>query len=248
MSHFEWISRGYTDEKLRITELLLSIIDGLPYKRQCLDIGPGNGEITAEIIPAFASATLVEPHFPDLRFAVRPEIIPQKWEDVPAARVQGRFDLVLCSHTLYYMDENSVDEQIHKMYMSLTNKGVLVLILNAPGTLLSEYQEAVFPEITDPIVNWVYSSSVVDMICKRYPKLLQRTIYSCINAIDSEMMVNLLYSLSGAGHNRDKEKIIDMTWDFVRKIGLTRDPTDPIPAVIFPLKSYAYIISTGSLE
>lgn len=242
MAHFEWTSRGYTDEKQNLVQLLLTVVKDLPHRRQWLDIGPGSGEIARAISPAFTSTVFVEPRTTELQPSATSEMIQARWEDVPLATVQARFDLIVCSHALYYMSENTIEQQVRKMFQSLTTRGTLALVVNAPETLLARYHARVYPMIKDPLVKWTYSRLLTDALHRHYSRLRRCTIHSVIAAPNADVLVHLLCSISGAGHDRDRSSLVAATWRFVEEAKLVQHMASPVS---FPLQAHAYLIEAS---
>lgn len=117
-------------ELLKIGE----IIAGLPHRRRFLDIGAGGGDLTLPIAQTFAETVIVEPNAEQAAFFRRrsPQIWihEQPWSEVDLGA--ERFDLILCSHVLYYIAESDWLPAIEKMYAHLAPKGRIVIVLQSP--------------------------------------------------------------------------------------------------------------------
>ncbi len=117
-------------ELLKIGE----IIAGLGKRERFLDIGAGGGDLTIPISQAFGETVIVEPNekqgamfrrrYPYVR------ICNELWEDADFGA--QRFDLILCSHVLYYIEEDKWLPAIDKMYRHLEEGGVIAIVLQSP--------------------------------------------------------------------------------------------------------------------
>ena len=110
------------------------VIAGLPNRQRFLDIGAGGGHLTAPVAQQFEQTTIVEPNqkqadmfcrrHPDFR------IHNTSWTDVDLD--DERFDLILCSHVLYYIPEGAWLATIEKMYRHLSDDGCIIIVVQSP--------------------------------------------------------------------------------------------------------------------
>jgi len=124
-------------ELVRIGEVL----GGLRRRRAFLDIGAGGGDLTIPLSASFAATTVVEPNAAQVAFlrGQRPEFecIHASFEDVD---LDGRrFDLILCSHVLYYIPPGRWLHTVAKMYDHLAPGGRLVLVVQSPVGQVAEF-------------------------------------------------------------------------------------------------------------
>jgi ubiquinone/menaquinone biosynthesis C-methylase UbiE len=114
--------------------VLGELIAKLPRRKAFLDIGAGEGALTVPVSQMFESTTVVEPNpLMAARFHKRyPEfrVFGCRWESVDLS--EERFDLVLCSHVLYYIPEGTWESVIRKMYSFLAPGGCLAIVLQSP--------------------------------------------------------------------------------------------------------------------
>lgn len=117
-------------ELLKIGE----IIAGLSDRRTFLDIGAGGGDLTIPISGDFKETTVVEPNEKQAAFLGRrcPQftVYNDLWETVDLA--SKRYDLILCSHVLYYIGERNWLSTIDKMYAHLEDRGRIIIIMQSP--------------------------------------------------------------------------------------------------------------------
>lgn len=94
----------HTDQKRNAKRWLRQLVDGLPARNVFIDAGAGNGEVTGAFVEAFDRTIAIEPNA---------HLLTQLQRAVPRAEPIGlpimsadptaQGDLVLCSHTLYYI-------------------------------------------------------------------------------------------------------------------------------------------------
>ncbi|MDO8871519.1 MAG: class I SAM-dependent methyltransferase [Methanoregula sp.] len=110
------------------------VIETLPRRERFLDIGAGGGHLTIPIAQQFGMTTIVEPNpcqaeifqrrCPDFR------IYNNCWIDIDLG--DKRFDLILCSHVLYYIPEGIWMQTVEKMYRYLSPDGCLIIVMQSP--------------------------------------------------------------------------------------------------------------------
>ena len=123
---------SHTDEKAKIKEHLEGIIASLPARRTLIDVGAGNGTLTAWAGERFPKTIAIEPN-PALRHDLtrrcpHAEVIPQRIAEV---NLPPLGDLILCSHVLYYVGQEEWLSTIKQMAAWLSSQGVLVVILQS---------------------------------------------------------------------------------------------------------------------
>jgi len=107
---------------------------GLTHRRHFLDIGAGGGDLTIPISQSFSKTTVVEPNEKQAAYLQRrcPQftIHQANWEEVYLAHT--RFDFILCSHVLYYIEEGHWLSTVQKMYRHLDDRGRIAIVLQSP--------------------------------------------------------------------------------------------------------------------
>jgi SAM-dependent methyltransferase len=117
------------------------VIETLPGRERFLDIGAGGGHLTIPIAQQFDMTTVVEPNprqaeiferrCPDFR------IYNDCWTDIDLG--DERFDLILCSHVLYYIPEGCWMQTVEKMYCHLSPGGCLIIVMQSPLGEVAEF-------------------------------------------------------------------------------------------------------------
>ena len=125
--------RCSTEKPIELVKLG-EIIAGLPHRRTFLDIGAGGGDLTIPVSASFNETTVVKPNEKQAAFLVRrcPHFTVHNdlWERVDLA--SKRYDFILCSHVLYYIQEKNWLSTIEKMYAHLEGGGHIVIVLQSP--------------------------------------------------------------------------------------------------------------------
>lgn len=110
------------------------IIAELTQRRRFLDIGAGGGDLTIPISQSFAETTVVEPNEKQASYFKRRcphfNVYNDFWEEVDLG--SKRYDLILCSHVLYYIEEGQWLATIEKMYAHLEDGGRIAIVIQSP--------------------------------------------------------------------------------------------------------------------
>lgn len=140
---FDWFS-AHTDEYQRLAGWLLRRVadplDGL-HERRCarpralLDVGAGPGNLMFVVGDLFGDKVAVEPnplYCQDLDTGARSrgwdiQVINGFWPDVDLKA--ANFDLIVCSHVMYYIGRDRWDESMGKMVAALRPGGIAVVVL-----------------------------------------------------------------------------------------------------------------------
>jgi SAM-dependent methyltransferase len=120
----------HTDQKRNAKRRLLQIVDSLPARNVFIDAGAGNGEVTRNLAHAFDRTIAIEPNL---------YLLTQLKEAVPLAETIGEpimtaqppvaGDLVLCSHTLYYIPAEEWVAHLERLASWMSPTGVTVVVL-----------------------------------------------------------------------------------------------------------------------
>ena len=125
----------HTDQKRNAKRRLQRLVEGLAHRRVLIDAGAGNGEVTRSLASAFSRTIAVEPNvylLEELRRAVPgAEVIPQR---ILEAHPPAQGDLVLCSHTLYYVPTVEWLAHLERLVSWMAQDGVVVVVLQNRDT------------------------------------------------------------------------------------------------------------------
>ena len=120
----------HTDQKRNAKRWLQHIVDRLPARKVLIDAGAGNGEVTGTLAQAFERTIAIEPNL---------YLLKQLQQAVPAAEAIGQpimtaqppaqGDLVLCSHTLYYIPAEDWLAHLERLVSWMSPTGVTIVVL-----------------------------------------------------------------------------------------------------------------------
>jgi ubiquinone/menaquinone biosynthesis C-methylase UbiE len=120
----------HTDQKRNAKRWLQTLVDGLPSRKVFIDAGAGNGEVTRTFAGAFERTIAIEPNaylLKQLRQAVpAAETIDQP---IMSAEPSAKADLILCSHTLYYIPAEQWLEHLERLVSWMSPTGATVVVL-----------------------------------------------------------------------------------------------------------------------
>jgi SAM-dependent methyltransferase len=125
----------HTDQKRNARRWLRGLLDRLPSRNVFVDAGAGSGEVTAWLAGSFRRTIAVEPN---------PLFCEQLRQRLPVAVVLNQpiqtatplepGDLVLCSHTFYYVDRSQWLASLERLASWLSPDGTVVLVLQNRDT------------------------------------------------------------------------------------------------------------------
>lgn len=120
----------HTDQKRNAKRWLQQLVDSLAARKVFIDAGAGNGELTRAFAEAFDRTIAIEPN---------PALLSQLQRAIPRAETLGapilaakpaaQGDLVLCSHTLYYIDASQWLDHLERLVSWMSPTGVTVVVL-----------------------------------------------------------------------------------------------------------------------
>lgn len=236
---FEFTSNGYSDEKKNIIKFLISRLQFLKGKNIFLDIGSGDGSITNAIGHFFKKIIIIEPNKTSYNFLIKTigqrnrkfRVIQKKWEEV---NLKQKPDLILCSHALYYFPNEQIVELVKKMYGKLKNTGELVIIINTPRTRFLYLLKKCFKNINKPVVRWIDTNLIETKFRAEFCCVEKHKIKSKIFTNSKKKLVDLLYSLTGAGNAIDRSYIIkEIIKSLPSKFGVNKLYTYPISSDVY---------------
>lgn len=120
----------HTDQKRNARRWLQRLVDGLPNRHVFIDAGAGNGELARTFAGSFERTIAIEPNT---------FLLNQLCQALPAveaidrsimeAQPTAKGDLVLCSHTLYYIPADDWLAHIERLLSWMAPAGVTILVL-----------------------------------------------------------------------------------------------------------------------
>ena len=120
----------HTDQKRNAKRWLQEVVDRLPARRVFIDAGAGNGEVTKAFAGAFTRTIAIEPNV---------YLLNQLQEALPTAETIGlpimatnppaQGDLVLCSHTFYYIPPEEWLVHLERLVSWMAPTGITIVVL-----------------------------------------------------------------------------------------------------------------------
>lgn len=125
----------HTDQKRNAKRWLEHVVDRLPQRNVFIDAGAGNGEVTRSFAPAFDRTIAIEPNVYLLNQLRRTVPSAETIEDaILLAKPAAKGDLVLCSHTLYYIDAHEWLDHLERLVSWMSPGGVTIVVLQNRAT------------------------------------------------------------------------------------------------------------------
>jgi len=120
----------HTDQKRNARRWLQQVVDGLPAKRVFIDAGAGNGEVTKAFAGAFARTIEIEPNL-NLLKQLQQTLPSVEAIALPILKAQppAQADLVLSSHTFYYIPQDQWSEHLERLVSWMSPTGVTIVVL-----------------------------------------------------------------------------------------------------------------------
>lgn len=120
----------HTDQKTQARAWLQRYVEGLPSRRVFLDVGAGNGQVTAWLMGNFQRTLALEPS-PVLREALKQACpaIEVFSDPVEEAHPTAAADLVLCSHVLYHIPPQAWCDVLGRLVSWTAPGGAAIVVL-----------------------------------------------------------------------------------------------------------------------
>jgi len=120
----------HTDQKRNAKRWLQEVVDRLPAHRIFIDAGAGNGEVTKAFAGVFQRTIAIEPNV-YLRNQLQQTLPTVEAIGLPilAAEPVARGDLVLCSHTFYYIPPEEWLAHLERLVSWMSPTGVTIVVL-----------------------------------------------------------------------------------------------------------------------
>lgn len=120
----------HTDQKQNAKRWLQEVVEKLPAHRIFIDAGAGNGEVTKAFAGAFKRTIAIEPNV-YLRTQLQQTLPTAEAIGLPilAAHPGAQGDLVLCSHTFYYIPPEEWLAHLERLVAWMSPTGVTIVVL-----------------------------------------------------------------------------------------------------------------------
>ena len=120
----------HTDQKRNAKRWLQEVVDRIPARRVFIDAGAGNGEVTKAFASAFTHAIAIEPNI-HLLNQLQQALPTAETIGLPilAAQLAAQGDLVLCSHTFYYIPPEEWLAHLERLVSWMSPTGVTIVVL-----------------------------------------------------------------------------------------------------------------------
>lgn len=124
-----------TTQKAELLGEVMTLVEELGLHGRFIDVGAGNGALTARIAPFFRETVAIEPSGPmRRRLAIRGGADVVVAERLEEHRRSYEADLVLCSHALFHIPPEEWLWCVRRMQGWLRPGGQLVLALQSPSS------------------------------------------------------------------------------------------------------------------
>jgi hypothetical protein len=126
---------AHTDQKENAFKWIRGEVESLPACSTLIDVGAGNGELTARLTPSFERVIAIEPS-PSLGAELRvacptAEVISTPFMDPIVA---SKANFILCSHVFYYIPRVEWEASLCRLITWLEVGGVLAVTIQNPQT------------------------------------------------------------------------------------------------------------------
>lgn len=120
----------HTDQKRNAKRWLQTAVDGLQKHMVFIDAGAGNGEVTKAFAGAFTRTIAIEPNV-YLRNQLQQTLPTVEAIGLPimVAQPDAQGDLVLCSHTFYYIPPEEWLAHLERLVSWMSPTGVTIVVL-----------------------------------------------------------------------------------------------------------------------
>jgi hypothetical protein len=120
----------HTDQKRNAKRWLQEVVDRLPARKVLIDAGAGNGEVAKAFAGAFNHTIAIEPNV--FLLNQLQQVLPKaETIGLPILEAQptAKGDLVLCSHTLYYIYPGEWLAHLERLVSWMSPTGVTIVVL-----------------------------------------------------------------------------------------------------------------------
>ncbi len=141
-----------------IKTIVEQIIPKLKKTDSMIDIGAGIGAMTKRLKPFFKEVTALDVN-PEVKSRLLDEGFKVEIGDLLEFKTAKKFDLVICSHVLYLMDEDRIRKSINKLFSLIDEGGYCFIALTAP-------RGCSHPFLLKYNADYINSMKVVDVLKK----------------------------------------------------------------------------------
>jgi ubiquinone/menaquinone biosynthesis C-methylase UbiE len=120
----------HTDQKRNAKRWLQQVVDRLPRRNVFVDAGAGSGEVTRTFTQAFERTIAIEPNGYLLKQLQ--QVVPDAetiGQPIMRAEPAAQGDLILCSHTLYYIPAEEWLSHLERLVSWMAPTGVTIVVL-----------------------------------------------------------------------------------------------------------------------
>lgn len=131
---------------LLVTDIIKNkILPKLSHRHRLLDVGAGAGYISKILQSEFQETIAVEVN-PELKAAYSQTNIKLYSCDFMKIDLEGKFDLVICSHVMYHLNKNEMSAFINKLLSLVNTGGFCFITLMAPRGQSHKFHEEFNPD------------------------------------------------------------------------------------------------------
>lgn len=168
-----------------VTETIRNeILPKLGQRHRLLDVGAGAGGITKRLQDGFNETIAVEIN-PELKEIYSQSKIKLHNCDFMQAEIEGTFDLVLCSHVMYHMNQSEMSLFIDKLLSLVSPGGYCFIALMAPRGQNHRFHNEFNP-------NYINSNKIIDFLNDRKIRHERIEVHNSFTADNISSMRNLL--------------------------------------------------------
>ncbi|KTD72764.1 class I SAM-dependent methyltransferase [Legionella tucsonensis] len=168
-----------------VTETIKNkILPKLSHRHRLLDVGAGAGNITKILQSEFDEAVAVEIN-PELKNAYHQTNIKLYNSDFMNVVLEGKFDLVICSHVMYHLNKSEMSAFIDKLLSLVNPGGYCFIALMAPRGQNHKFHEAFNPD-------YINSKLIITILNERQITYDRIEVQNSFTTNNSRSMCNLL--------------------------------------------------------
>ena len=195
-----------------VNAIIEHIIPKLKSAHSVIDIGAGIGVMTQKLKPFFKEITVLDIN-PEVKSHLLAEGFTVEIGDLLEFKTTKKFDLVICSHVLYLMDEDKIKRSIHKLSSLINEGGYCFIALTAPRGYSHPFLIKYNP-------NYINSKKILDILEKeKIPFQIIEPVPNQFKTKDRAEMSNLLkFSLiANCSSTLNSQQVDKLVEEYVEK-------------------------------